>query len=62
MWSVLLRLPDKNYYDENDDENEGFVESELENEVDVPMFRTVDEHEEQKFKYMGEEDELIQLA
>ena len=62
MWSVLLRLPDKNYYDENDDENEGFVESELENEVDVPMFLAIDEHEEQKLKYMGEDDELIQLA
>ena len=62
MWSVLLRLPDKNYYDENDDENEGFVESELENEVDVPMFLAIGEHEEQKLKYMGEDDELIQLA
>ena len=62
MWSVLLRLPGKNYYDQNDDENEGFVESELENEVDVPMFPAIDEHEEQKLKYMGEDDELIQLA
>ncbi|XP_063946024.1 uncharacterized protein LOC108212368 [Daucus carota subsp. sativus] len=48
MWSVVLRLPDKNYYDQSDDENEGCVEIELENELDVRMFPTVDEHEEQK--------------
>ena len=47
MCSVVLGLP-QNFYDQNDDENEGFVEIELENELDVPMFPIVDEHEEQK--------------
>ena len=62
LWSVVLRLPDKNYYDASDDDNEGSVEIELENELNVPMFPTADDQEQQKSNYMREEDELIQLA
>ena len=62
LWSVVLRLPDKKYYDASDDDNEGSVEIELENELNVPMFPTADDHEQQKSNYMREEDELIQLA
>ncbi|KAL6570098.1 hypothetical protein OROMI_014612 [Orobanche minor] len=61
MWSVVLKLPDKNYYDQSDDENDGSVEIKLENELDVPMFPNVDEHEEQIASYIPEEEELIQL-
>ncbi|XP_074375135.1 uncharacterized protein LOC141716863 [Apium graveolens] len=47
--------------DPSDDENEGSVEIELENEVDVTMFPTVDEVEEENSSYMREEEEMIQL-
>ncbi|XP_074336466.1 uncharacterized protein LOC141673610 [Apium graveolens] len=60
FWSVVLKLPDK-FDDQSDDENEGSVEIELENEVDVTMFPTVDEVEEENSSYMREEEEMIQL-
>ncbi|XP_074364106.1 uncharacterized protein LOC141704842 [Apium graveolens] len=60
FWSVVLKLPNK-FDDQSDDENEGSVEIELENEVDVTMFPTVDEVEEENSSYMREEEEMIQL-
>ncbi|XP_074351607.1 uncharacterized protein LOC141690732 [Apium graveolens] len=60
FWSVVLKLPNK-FDDQSDDENEGSVEIELENEVDVTMFPTVDEVEEENRSYMREEEEMIQL-
>ncbi|XP_074356317.1 uncharacterized protein LOC141696019 [Apium graveolens] len=60
FWLVVLKLPDK-FDDQSDDENEGSVEIELENEVDVTMFPTVDEVEEENSSYMREEEEMIQL-
>ncbi|XP_074361820.1 uncharacterized protein LOC141702002 [Apium graveolens] len=49
--TIVLKLPDK-FDDQSDDENEGSVEIELENEVDVTMFPTVDEVEEENSSYM----------
>ncbi|XP_074323114.1 uncharacterized protein LOC141660053 [Apium graveolens] len=60
FWSVVLKLPNK-FDDQSDDGNEGSVEIELENEVDVTMFPTVDEVEEENSSYMREEEEMIQL-
>ncbi|XP_074351416.1 uncharacterized protein LOC141690524 [Apium graveolens] len=60
FWSVVLKLPNK-FDDQSDDENEGSVEIELENEVDVTMFPTVDEVEEENSSYMREEEDIIQL-
>ena len=60
-WSVVLTLPEKSYYDQCVDENEGSVEIELENELHVPMFPNVDELDEDKSSYMRDEEELIQL-
>ncbi|XP_063942600.1 uncharacterized protein LOC108203515 isoform X2 [Daucus carota subsp. sativus] len=61
-WSVVLKLPEKNYYDHCDDENDGSVEIELENELHVPTFPNDDEHDEEKASYMRDEEEWIQLS
>nr|XP_017225403.1 PREDICTED: uncharacterized protein LOC108201627 [Daucus carota subsp. sativus] len=62
LWSVVLKLPEKNYYEDNDEENEGSVEVELENECFVPNFPDVDLDEEDTTSYMRDVDELIQLS
>ncbi|XP_074336233.1 uncharacterized protein LOC141673387 [Apium graveolens] len=60
-WHVMLKLPEKNCYEQCDDENDGSVEIELENELQLPMFPNVDEHDEEKASYMRDEDKWIQL-
>lgn len=60
-WYVVLKLPEKNCYEQCDDENDGSVEIELENELHLPMFPNVDELDEEKASYMRDEDEWIQL-
>lgn len=39
----MLKLPDKKYNDESDDENEGSVEKEHENDLNMIIFPNVDE-------------------
>ncbi|XP_074326529.1 uncharacterized protein LOC141664476 [Apium graveolens] len=60
-WSVVLKLPEKSYYDQCDDENDGSVEIELENELHVPLFPSVEERDEEEASYMREEEEWIQI-
>ena len=62
LWCVVLKLPDKNYYEDNDEENEGSVEVELiENECFVTNFLDVD-LDEDTTSYMPDVFELIQLS
>lgn len=63
-WSVVLKLPDKKYYEDgdSDDENEGSVEIELENELDASMFTNDHVLQEESSSYMRDEEELIQLS
>ena len=61
FWSVVLKVPEKNFYDHCDDENEGSVEIELENELQLPVFPNVDELDDENTSYMREEEEWIQL-
>ena len=58
----MLKLPEKNFYDQCNDENDGFVEIELENELHVPIFPNMEEMGEEKSSYMRDEEELIQLS
>ncbi|XP_074323263.1 uncharacterized protein LOC141660197 [Apium graveolens] len=60
-WSIVLKLPEKSYYDQCDDENDESVEIELENELHVPLFPSVEERDEEEASYMREEEEWIQL-
>ena len=60
LWSVVLKLPEKNYHEDNDEENEGSVEVELENEFFIPNLPDVD-LDEATTSYMRDVDELIQL-
>ncbi|XP_074337456.1 uncharacterized protein LOC141674645 [Apium graveolens] len=46
-WSVVLKLPEKSYYDQCDDENDGSVEIELQNELHVLLFPSVEECDEE---------------
>ena len=57
----MLKLPEKNYYEDNDDENEGSVEVQLENECFVPNFPDVD-LDDDTASYKRDVDELIQLS
>ncbi|XP_074347341.1 uncharacterized protein LOC141686190 [Apium graveolens] len=52
-WYVVLKLPEKNWYEQCDDENDGSVEIELENELHLPMFPNVDELDEEKLVICG---------
>ncbi|XP_074323383.1 uncharacterized protein LOC141660306 [Apium graveolens] len=61
FWSVVLKLPEKNFHDHSDEENDGSVEIELENELQTPRFPNVDEHDDENASYMREEEEWIQL-
>lgn len=62
LWSVTLRLPDKRYYDQSEDEDDGSVEIELENELDLLKVPGIDELDDENSSYMREEEEdLIQL-
>ena len=56
-----LKLPEKNYYEDNDDENEGSVEVQLENECFVSNFPDVD-LDDDTASYKRDVDELIQLS
>ena len=58
---MVLKVPEKNFYDHCDDENEGSVEIELENELQLPVFPNVDELDDENTSYMREEEEWIQL-
>ncbi|XP_074342713.1 uncharacterized protein LOC141680130 [Apium graveolens] len=58
---VVLKLPEKNCYEQCDDKNDGLVEIEVENELHLPMCPNVDELDEKKASYMRDEDEWIQL-
>ena len=60
LWYVVLKLPEKNYYEDNDEENEGSVEVELENDFFMPNFPDIDESDMNS--YMRDVDELIQLS
>ena len=60
LWSVVLKLAEKNYYEDNDEENEGSVEVELENDFFMPNFPDIDESDMNS--YMRDVDELIQLS
>jgi hypothetical protein len=62
LWSVVLKLPEKKYYEDNDDENEGSVEVELENDCFVPNLPDVDLLEEEEHSYVRDVDETIQLS
>lgn len=62
FWSVVLKLPEKNYSEVNDDEDEGSVEVELENECFVPDLPDVDLLEEDDHSYMRDVDEQILLS
>ncbi|KAL8154913.1 hypothetical protein AgCh_000317 [Apium graveolens] len=61
FWSVVLKLPEKNFHDHCDEENDGSVEVELENDLHLPLFPNVDEHDDENTSYMREEEEWIQL-
>ena len=60
LWSVVLKLPERKYYEDGDDENEGSVEVELENEFFMPTLPDVDDLV--AASYMRDEDEQIQLS
>ncbi|XP_063949929.1 uncharacterized protein LOC135152766 [Daucus carota subsp. sativus] len=62
LWSVVLKLPEKRYYDENEDEIEGSVEVELENDCFMPNLLEVDLAEEDLATYIRNVDELIALS
>lgn len=63
LWSVVLKLPEKKYYEESDDENEGSVEVELENDCFVPNLPDVDLDDDDMSSYMRDDvDEFIQLS
>ncbi|MDV3177258.1 MAG: DUF4216 domain-containing protein, partial [Candidatus Phytoplasma australasiaticum] len=62
LWSVVLKLPEKNYYEVNDEEDEGSVEVQLENECFVPNLPDVDLLEEDDYSYMRDVDEQILLS
>ncbi|XP_074369118.1 uncharacterized protein LOC141709581 [Apium graveolens] len=61
FWSVVLKLPEKNFHDHCDEENDGSVEVELENNLHLPLFPNVDEHDDENTSYIREEEEWIQL-
>ncbi|XP_074369114.1 uncharacterized protein LOC141709517 [Apium graveolens] len=61
FWYVVLNLPEKNFHDHCDEENDGSVEVELENDLHLPLFPNVDEHDDENTSYMREEEEWIQL-
>ncbi|XP_074376647.1 uncharacterized protein LOC141718165 [Apium graveolens] len=61
FWSVVLKLPEKNFHDHSDEENDGSVEIELENELQTPQFPNIDEHDDENASYMREEEKWIQL-
>ncbi|XP_074347298.1 uncharacterized protein LOC141686143 [Apium graveolens] len=61
FWSVVLKLPEKNFHDHCDEENDGSVEVELENDLYLPLFPNVDEYDDENTSYMREEEEWIQL-
>ena len=58
----MLKLPEKRYYDENEDENEGSVEVELENDCFMPNLPEVDLVEGDLATYIRDVDELIALS
>ncbi|KAK1351626.1 hypothetical protein POM88_054085 [Heracleum sosnowskyi] len=61
LWSIVLKLPDKKYYEDNEDESEGSVEVELENDFFLPNLPDVDE--EDVASYIRDDiDELIELS
>lgn len=63
LWSVVLKFPEKKYYEDSEDENEGSVEVELENEFFVPNLPDVDLLDEDTTSYMRDDlEELIQLS
>ncbi|XP_074378202.1 uncharacterized protein LOC141719728 [Apium graveolens] len=61
FWYVVLKLPEKNFNDHSDEENDGYIEIELENELQTPLFPNMDEHDDENASYMREEEEWIQL-
>ncbi|XP_074369103.1 uncharacterized protein LOC141709096 [Apium graveolens] len=61
FWTVVLKLPEKNFHDHYDEENDGSVEVELENDLHLPLFPNFDEHDDENTSYMREEEEWIQL-
>ena len=58
----MLKVPEKNFYDHCDDDNEATVEIKLENELQLPVFPNVDEKDDENTSYMREEEEWIQLS
>ncbi|XP_074337181.1 uncharacterized protein LOC141674358 [Apium graveolens] len=52
FWSVVLKLPEKNFHDHCDEENDGSVEVELENDLHLPLFPNVDEHDDENTSYI----------
>ena len=61
-WSVVLKLPEKNYYEDNEYEKEASVEVELENDFFMPNFPDVDEEDMPTSYIRDDVDELIQLS
>ena len=60
LWSVVLKSPERKYYEDKDDENE--VEIELENDHFELNLPDVDLLDEDMASYMRNVDELIQLS
>ncbi|XP_074361828.1 uncharacterized protein LOC141702017 [Apium graveolens] len=62
LWSVVLKLPEKKYHEDNDDADEESVEVELENDCFMPNFPEIDDSGDDMDSYMRDVDELIQLS
>ncbi|XP_074352334.1 uncharacterized protein LOC141691496 [Apium graveolens] len=62
LWSVVLKLPEKKYHEDNDDADEESVEVELENDYFMPNFPDIDDSGDDMDSYMRDVDELIQLS
>ena len=60
LWAVVLKSPERKYYEDNDDKNE--VEIELEDDHFEPKLLDVDLLDEDMASYMRNVYELIQLS